>query len=299
MSIPPPHLTPKPGERGLATADPDALVAATLAAWDHFITIASDLPAAEADDSVMAAVAEMGTWPGQDRFGQLLAEARGEPVPTSATAPAPPVGAGAAELKSALQRSRQALAQWVDTDPQWQRTGLQPVQTSMGALPFLTALHGASYQQVTALLPLATSQPDIVQPLLPTAVSALVDTAGAFGARAQATASIVAVSDVVTIGSGVRSADWRTATVAEVDLEHAGPRVQADALTLISITAGHADVPALYRGGQLRVSDMTGLMRWLPVLEGVPGLPAAAALGKAAKYVAAVSSVLSKLRFGR
>jgi hypothetical protein len=44
---------------------------------------------------------------------------------------------------------------------------------------------------------------------------------------------------------------------------------------------------------------MTGLMRWLPVLEQVPGLPAAAALGKAAKYVSAVSSVLSKLRFGR
>lgn len=298
MSIPPPHLTPETGERGLATADPDALVTATLASWDHFISITSELLSEHVDEAVMSSVAEMGTWPGQDRFGQLLAEARGEPVAAVETT-APPRGAGTSEITSALQRSRDALARWVDSDPQWQATGLRPVETSMGALPLLTALHGASYQQVTALLPVARAQPQVVQPLLSTAIAALVDTAGAFGARARTTASIVAVSDVTTIGSGVLSEDWRTATIAETDLEHAGPRVQADALTLISITAGHADVPALYRGGQLRVSDMTGLMRWLPVLEGVPGLPAAGALGKAAKYVAAVSSVLSRLRFGR
>lgn len=297
-SIPPPPLTPENGERGLATAEPDALVAATLSSWDSFIEITSDIDLAAAPTTMVTAIQELGTWPGQERFSRLLAEARGE-APQGPSTPREFGGATTKDTLDALRRSRDQLQQWVDSDPRWQTTGLAPVATAMGPLPLLTALHGATYQQVTVLLPATEDDPGVVSPLLGTAVRALVDTAGAFGARAKATASIVAASDTVNVGSGVVAENWRTRVVAEADLETAGPRVQADALTLIRITSGNADVPALYRSGQLRVSDMTGLMRWLPVLEQVPGLPAAAALGKAAKYVSAVSSVLSKLRFGR
>lgn len=297
-SIPPPPLTPDSGERGLATAEPDALVAATLSSWDAFIEVTSSIDLASAPASMVTGIQELGTWPGQERFSRLLAEARGE-TPQGGSSPREFGGATTTETIAALRRSRQELEKWVNDDPDWQETGLSPVSTAMGPLPLLTALHGGTYQQVTVLLPVAEDEPALVSPLLGTAVRALVDTAGAFGARAKATASIVAASDTGNVGSGVVAENWRTRLVPESDLEAAGPRVHADALTLIRITSGHADVPALYRTGQLRVSDMTGLMRWLPVLEQVPGLPAAAALGKAAKYVAAVSSVLSKLRFGR
>lgn len=297
-SIPPPPLTPETGERGLATAEPDALVAATLSSWDSFIEITSSIDLAAAPTTMVTAIQELGTWPGQERFARLLAEARGE-APSQPGAAREFGGATTEDTIAALRRSREELQKWVDTDPYWQETGLASVSTAMGPLPLLTALHGASYQHVTVLLPATDEDPTLVSPLLGTAVRALVDTAGAFGARAKATASIVAASDAGNVGSGVVAADWRTRPVPEADLETAGPRVHADALTLIRITSGNADVPALYRSGQLRVSDMSGLMRWLPVLEQVPGLPAAAALGKAAKYVAAVSSVLSKLRFGR
>ena len=297
-SIPPPPLTPDTGERGLATAEPDALVAATLSSWDAFIEITSSIDLAAAPTAMVTAIQELGTWPGQQRFDRLLAEARGQ-APQDPAEPREFGGATTADTLDALRRSRDALERWVDSDPEWQQTGLAAVTTAMGPLPLLTALHGASYQQVTVLLPATEDDPQIVSPLLGTAVRALVDTAGAFGARAKATASIVAASDTGNVGSGVIAENWRTRAVAHAELDNAGPRVQADALTLIRITSGQADVPALYRNGQLRVSDMTGLMRWLPVLEQVPGLPAAAALGKAAKYVSAVSSVLSKLRFGR
>lgn len=296
--IPPPRLTPDSGERGLATAEPDALVAATLSSWDSFIEITSSIDLAAAPPTMVTAIQELGTWPGQERFARLLAEARGE-APQGPAAPREFGGATTQDTIDALRRSREELQRWVEADADWQTTGLAPVSTAMGPLPLLTALHGATYQQVTVLLPAAADDPHVVSPLLGTAVRALVDTAGAFGARARTTASIVAANETGNVGSGVVLENWRTCPVPEADLESAGPRVQADALTLIRITSGNADVPALYRNGQLRVSDMTGLMRWLPVLEQVPGLPAAAALGRAAKYVSAVSSVLSKLRFGR
>lgn len=297
-SIPPPPLTPDSGERGLATSEPDALVAATLSSWESFIEITSSIDLAAAPPPMVTAIQELGTWPGQERFARLLAEARGETRPSPST-PQEYGGATQQDTVAALRRSRNELEQWVGTDPDWQRTGLSLVSTAMGPLPLLTALHGASYQQVTVLLPVAQQEPQLVGPLLGTAIRALVDTAGAFGARAKTTASIVAASDSGNVGSGVVAENWRTRPVPEAELDSSGPRVHADALTLIRITSGQADVPALYRSGQLRVSDMTGLMRWLPVLEQVPGLPAAAALGKAAKYVATFSSVLSKLRFGR
>lgn len=44
---------------------------------------------------------------------------------------------------------------------------------------------------------------------------------------------------------------------------------------------------------------MSGLLNWVPVVETVPGLPGGAALARAGRYLGTVTTLLSKLPFGR
>lgn len=208
-----------------------------------------------------------------------------------------PADASLTQLLAALRESRDQLALWPDEDPQWLSDGLLPMVTRMGPLPILTALHGGCYQLALTALdlgPLGVAAPPA---LLDRAVDALVDTTGAFAGRAGVRASIAAKMPHRTVAAGAADGAWTTVRMSP-DEEH-GPAVIADAATLLRATSGRSDVPALYRGGDLRLHDVTGLLQWLPVVEQVPGLPGGAALARAGKYLAGVTSLLSKLPFRR
>lgn len=278
------------------------LVEATLAAWDAIAACAAEVdPGARTRKSTAgAALAELGTWPGSRTLAQMRADAAAGRTaliaqPTPPEVPAQPTSA---ELVAALQRSRNSLVEWLD-DPaaDWQTEGLLTTPTILGPLPLLTIIHGASYQMALVALEL---RPHGVTPpshLLDTGLNALVDTTGGFAARAGVAAAITARVPGRQIGTGAQESHWCTRDLTEVPAPEAGPAVIADVATVLLATSGRADVAGLYRTGSLRVHDVPGLLHWLPVLETVPGLPGAATLGRAGRYLGTVSSLLSRLPF--
>ena len=247
------------------------------------------------------AVAEMGTWPGSRTLDDMLADAKAGRVgePTPGNAPEIPARPTSAELTAALRRSRDSLARWLESDPDWSAESLLPTPTALGPLPLLTAIHGAAYPMALIALDLAAVVGEAPADLLDTGLDALVDTTGAFAARAGVAASITARVPGRQIGTGASDGSWCTRDVSEADPQAAGPAVIADVATVLTVTAGRADVAGLYRSGSLRLHDISGLLNWVPVVETVPGLPGGAALARAGRYVGTVTTLLSKLPFGR
>ncbi len=301
--IPPPLLQPSPGERGLATADPHALVSTTLAAWDLFSDCALEVDPAAAVRKRTAgqAVAEMGTWPGSRTLTDMLEDARAgrTSMPADASTPDVPAEPTTAELAAALRRSRDSLAQWVESDPEWEADSLLLTPTMLGPLPLLTAIHGATYPMALIALDLAAADLTAPEALLNTGLNALVDTTGAFAARVSAAASITARVPHRQIGTGAARGDWCTRDVSDAPPNEAGPAVVADVSTVLTVTAGRADVAGLYRSGSLRLHDVPGLLHWVPVVESVPGLPGGAALARAGRYLGGITNLISKLPFRR
>lgn len=295
-TIPPAVLAPDSDERGLLSSAPEQMVEAINASWTSYLNTIEGLDFATIDSPPLRRIQELGTWPGDEGLSALIAEAAGDQRRTATSTPAAEPDKSA--TLDALQRSFNDFTIWAESDERAQ-TAAGSVSTPLGPLPLLTALHGVSYSQTLTLLPLLGSDDARVRALLPYALSALVDTTGAFAARASTTASLVALTSSGNVGTGADSGAWRTLSL-DAQLvstpSRLGPRVMADAATLIAVTAGQADVPRAYRSGQLRFAELSGLMRWVPVLEHVPGMPAAAALGRAANYIAGMSGLLS--RFG-
>jgi len=210
--------------------------------------------------------------------------------------------ASAHELTVALQRGRDALADWLAGDPQWPvaEWGLRSVCSPVGPLPVLTLLHGVSYEMAKTALDL---QPAGCQPppgLLKIGLTALMDLLGAFTARAGVAGSLIAIGTDFNVGTGALDGDWVTKVLTDDQVHGHGPTVSASTDVLLDVTAGRAAVPPLYTKGELRVTDLAGLARLLPVLEHVPGVPAAASLGRTGRMLVSASDLLSKLpRWGR
>lgn len=295
-AIPPAALAPSADELGLLSADPEAMIARIESAWGSYLDTIAGLDFREVEPERIRAIQDLGTWPGDAGLAAIIAEAAGEERITATSTPRD--GADKAATLDALQRSLDDFNAWaLSIDRTQTQAGM--VSTPLGPLPLLTALHGVSYSQTLTLLPILDSSDARVRELLPMALPALVDTTGAFAARARATASLVALTASGNVGTGADGGAWRTRLLdssAASSPGRLGPRVMADAATLIAVTAGVADVPRAYRSGQLRFAELGGLMRWVPVLEHVPGMPAAAALGRAASYISGMSGLLS--RFG-
>ncbi|MDQ1249092.1 MAG: hypothetical protein QG597_3466 [Actinomycetota bacterium] len=272
----------------------------TLAAWDALADCAWEVdPAAPVRKGTAgSALAELGTWPGSRTLGTMRAEASAGQSEFQASSPQVPHEPTTSELVAALRRSRDSLATWVD-DPtaDWQTEGLRTTPTMLGPLPLLTIIHGATYQMALVALELRSHGVEPPPSLLDTGLTALVDTTGGFAARAGLPASITARVPGRQIGTGADGNDWCTRDLTAVPAAEAGPAVIGDVATVLIATAGRADVATLYRTGSLRVHDIQGLMHWLPVLETVPGLPGAATLGRAGRYLGTVSTLLSRLPF--
>lgn len=295
-AIPPAVLAPKPDERGLLSTAPESMISAIQAAWGSYLDTVAGLDFDELKPTDLRNIQDLGTWPGNEGLPALVAEAAGGQRRTATAVPE--LGGDKSATLAALQRSLDDFNRWADCADR-SRTAPGPVTTPLGPLPLLTALHGVSYSQTLTLLPVLGAEDSRVRELLPHALSALVDTTGAFAARAGTTASLVALTSSGNVGTGAEAGAWRTLALdpqLAAEPGRLGPRVMADAAVLIAVTAGQADVPRAYRSGQLRFAELSGLMRWVPVLEHVPGMPAAAALGRAANYISGVSGLLS--RFG-
>jgi hypothetical protein len=286
----------------LITTDPRAVVQTTLSAWDAFVACASEVDpqAAIRKRSAGAAIAEMGTWPGSRTLNDMRADARaGRTGLASAAPPRIPSNPTSDQLMQALLRSRDSLADWVDSVPGWQEESLLLTPTILGPLPLLTAIHGVAYPLALVALDLQAAGVTAPPDLLDAGLNALVDTTGALAARAQVTASITARVPARQFGAGATGGDWCTRDLGSASPTDAGPAVIGDVPTVLTATAGRADVVGLYRSGALRFHDLPGLLHWVPVVESVPGLPGGRTLGRAGRYLGAVTSLWSKLPLTR
>ncbi len=203
------------------------------------------------------------------------------------------------ELITALRRSRDSLAAWVESDPHWQAEALLATPTILGPLPLLTAINGVAYPLALITLDLQTANITAPPDLLDAGLNALVDTTGAFAARAEVAASITARVPARQIGAGASGGDWCTRELGSASPTESGPAVIGDVATVLTATAGRADVVGLYRSGALRFHDLPGLLHWVPVVESTPGLPGGRTLARAGRYLGSVSSLWSKLPFTR
>lgn len=299
----PTPLEPDVHEHGLASGDVAAIAASIDRAWALFEDVAAqaDLSAASRKYgwSGRAVVAHVGHWEFGRNLADLLAEAHdGDADVVDSDAVEARILAETASLPedrilAALGEARRAAAEWLASDgpATW---GLVHTSSPLGPLPVLTALNAGTYQLALAALDLEPCGATAPVELLEIGMTAMVDTTGALAARKHITGSFTAVTPGRIVGVGARGGHWRTAVLDEDP--RSGPGVVAPARIVLDVTSGRANVPHLYRTGELRVHDLAGLVRLAPVLEGVPGMPPVGAIGRAMQVVDAVGGLLGRLR---
>ena len=300
----PAPLEPDPHEHGLASGDLEALSATIAQAWALFADVAAaadlEAPSRKNGWSGRDIVAKVGEWEIGRRLDHMLAEAHdGDADFYDQDTLDEAIRAHAAGLPldhtlAALDRHRETTIDWLASDGP--RTwGLVHTSSPLGPLPVLTVLNAMTYQLSIAALDLAPC--GVVPPdeLMRIGLTALMDTTGALAGRRHITGSFVASTPDLILGVGSRSGHWHTAFLDE-DPMH-GPAVIAPARVVLDVTSGRAHVATMYRTGELRVRDLTGMLRLAPVLDGIPGIPPLGAVGRALSAVdTAIGGLMGRFR---
>jgi hypothetical protein len=299
----PDQLEPNPHEHGLATGDAAALARSINRAWELFEGVVAEVdlaaPSRKQGWTARELVAKVGEWEFGRRLADMLRDAHdGEAAFYDNDAIEERIRLQTADLPDdavleALAAARATTAEWLASDGP-QTWGLVPTSSPLGPLPVLTVVNAMTYQLSITTLDLEPAGGTVPDELVRIGLSALIDTTGALAGRKRVTGSFTAITPDVIIGSGSRDGFWRTASL-DADPEH-GPGVVAEARTILDVTSGRANVPHLYRTGELHVRDLTGLVRLAPVLDGIPGIPPMGAVGRALSVVDAVGGLFGRLR---
>ena len=291
-------LQPNAGERGLASSAPGYAAVTIRTSWREFSTWWETAHLADHFDLTVAreVVGQLGSWPEQRTMADLIAEAcaGGEISAELAGNAAAPADATYADITCAFQATHAAIMDWLHR-PDWLDSALAPASTPLGRLPLLTALHGTVHQLAVAQLALVANPTDAHPELLAAGVLATCDTMGAFAARSAVRGSLALATPTSMIATWASHGSWYTTNATELPPGYRGPVVSASAAVLLGITSGQADVPALYRSGEIRVDDLAGLLNLAPALAGVPGMPNLGAITTATKWVASTGQLLSRL----
>jgi hypothetical protein len=299
-------LAPSPGDRGLATQDPEELARRTLRAWDLIAELAETTDLAATTYTGRTAkdlLTGLGRWPDSRWVAEALLEAEtGTEAGTSAGGRTDQDAdedrlrdvhrsATRAQLITSLRRAgKEARAFFGSKDDE--TYGLRAVASPLGPIPFRTFLHATCYRLAVAALDLPSS-PDTdaaVQEIVELGLVALVDAVGALAARE---GLVVHVTGDTEVGSWTFSAADEAWMLTESDVRPPGPAVICTARTLLEVSSGRAeDVGGMYRRGELRLEDVPGMLRLVPLLDHVPGIPGAAGLKLAARSFELASRTL-------
>ena len=177
VTEPPPDLAPSPGDRGLATQDPEELARRTLRAWDLIAELAETTDLAATTYTGRTAkdlLTGLGRWPDSRWVAEALVEAEtGEETGTSSGGRTDQDAdedrlrdahrsATRAQLITSLRRAgKEARAFFGSKDDE--TYGLAPVASPLGPIPLRTFLHATSYRLAVAALDLPSS-PDTDAP---------------------------------------------------------------------------------------------------------------------------------------
>lgn len=307
MAQVPELLLPEPDERGLASVDAEALVAAVGRAWDLFGDLVDDvdLDAVARGRGLLAreVVIPLGAWPdnrpiavlvdearrgvvGDHDQGTLVDEVRERHKDESDDA-----------IRAAVRRQREELDAFV-AGPAYAECASLPVASMLGTLPLLTFLHAATYPLATSALDLEQCGAVAPDELLDSGLLGLVDTIGCLAGRQGISASLVARTTTTVVGTGASHGAWRT-SVLDPAVPDAGPSLSGTTRLLLDVTAGRADVPGSLARRELTFQDVPGLLALAPIVEQVPGIPGRAALVAAIRAASAIASLGKLLPFGR
>ena len=307
MAQVPAVLLPEPGEGGLATADPAALVAAVGRAWDLFGDLVDDvdLDAVARGRGLLAreVVIPLGAWPDNRPIAVLLDEARrgvvGDHDQGTLVDEVRERHKDESDdaIRAAVRRQREELDAFV-ASPAYAEYAALPVASMLGTLPLLTFLHAATYPIATSALDLEQCGAVAPDELLDSGLLGLVDTIGCLAGRQGLSASLVARSTTTVVGTGAHGGAWRTSVLDPAGAD-AGPSLSGTTRLLLDVTAGRADVPGSLARRELTFADVPGLLALAPIVEQVPGIPGRAALVAAIRAASAIASLGKLLPFGR
>lgn len=286
-------LRPDGGEQGLASWSPDEVALLLSAAWDGMLEVASaaDL---HADTRVAGRTARdllvhLARWSDdRDELAALELEARTSRVSSLDDAEARIIAKLAAyrdasrdEILEALRSARDHVLRFVAA-PDAAEVGRRYVQSVLGPLP-LTGLLAAQTVDlaVHALDITAGTQLSVPDPLLHAGVGGVTDVTGALAARAGMSATFAVVTPQGWWASGSDDEGGWTTMRLDLDGRPAGPGWPAlvgEAADVLDAVTGRALAVQLVATRRIRLQGLPGLLRLVPALQPVPGLPGGSAL---------------------
>lgn len=313
--MPGPHLMPSPCGLADTKADTevdtearthvDAIGDALLGAWDDFLAVvrSADLnrPSRLPGWTGRATCLHLGSWDDHPALVGLVAAAQsgGGPRPQNAddrnaAVVAAHQGATTDETIAALERSRDVLAAWFDTEEPAALAAAR-VYSTIGELPLLSLVHAGCYELAVHALdlgPCGAESPS--EFLLGRGLAALMDVTGALSSRAGIDITVTAATGVGGWSFTSTNEGWTTQPVPTGPFVGAG--VRGTAADLLDASAGRAALPSLLVQRRLVVQQLASFMRLAPLVNDVPGLPGGQALKAGLAGIGGVTRLLGRLR---
>jgi uncharacterized protein (TIGR03083 family) len=289
---------------GLASGDPSEVGGHVIASWDAFLDVVtrsdltrpSRLPGWTGRDVAI----HLGSWPGHDVVGTLLASARTgahdehDADATNARLVQAHRDASVEEVVTALVRAQEEVAGYF-ASPDAIALGTAAAGSPLGPLPVTTLLHAACYELAVHALDLAPcGAPPPPPELLDRGLAALIDVTGALAARSGVDIALTAQTPSGGWGFRSDSTGWDTTPVAPG--RFSGTGVRGTAADLLDTSAGRANLGTLLLTRRLHVQQLPSFMRLAPLLHEVPGLPGGAALRTAVSGLGSVTKALGRFR---
>ena len=281
----PEPLQPETGEQGLLSQPNNHILNLAVEAWQLFLDGMSDLDldAGSRDEklSIKEQLIPMGNWTDNRSIYEIVADAREgaeaiEPfTQTRDRLREVHSRSSNAQVVDAVHGAAQSVIEWSATS-EAREDSILTTPSPLGPIPVGTFVLAAAFQMAATWRDIAPDRPKPELERL--GLTALVDSTGAVAGRLGATASITAITPEFVMGTGTHGGAWRT---SHLDETITGPAVVAPSGLLIDFAAGNVNLLKATR--KLRVRQPRRLGAMAIVLEGIPDLPAAGLLKKAAR----------------
>ncbi len=297
VTDPPPRTSHFSDPCGLASTLPADVGASIVRAWDLFL---AHVDASDLDRRTRLGISgrelciHLGSWDDHQVLSGLIAAAkagggpehdRADPEHTALRA-----AHATADVRAALQRSRDETAAWFAASDDPTALGRHRVNSSVGVLPLLSVLHAGCYELAVHALDLGG---DVAPDLLQEGLASLMDVTGALASHSGVDLTVTAQTKDGGWSFTSDHAGWSVAQVAPGPVHGVG--VTGTAADLLDASAGRAQVPSLLVQRRLKVHDLPSFMRLAPLVNDVPGLPGGAALRVGVNGVAAVTGGVGRL----
>jgi uncharacterized protein (TIGR03083 family) len=299
---------PSLGERGLASWEPVDIASLVVPSWDAFLEIASSVDI-YADTRITGWTARdicihLGSWPGSRSLLRMIGEARDHPGDELSSSSFDQdahneaiieahADASRDDVLQALAEARSDVAAFLDS-PDADELALRLVRSVLGPLPLLTMVAAATYELAVHALDMAPAgAPPPPEAMLSAGLASLVDVTGALAARCAISMTAGCLAPEGGWAFASNGPDWLTMDLPGVPTGWSV--VDGHASVLLDASAGRRSVPGLLARREMRLHHVTGLLALAPIIDAVPGLPGATALGGAARHLLGAGRLLRRL----